>query len=600
MSEPHPDERRADAWASAWVTTALAVSAALAVGFKLFLALGPEDTDAFESPLVLSVARQLIEGPSGLYGPFGGRNPLVLIHAPLYYRLAALAAWPLARAGLDPVWAALAAGRSLSALGLLVTLLAAARMARLDGAPGRGRAGWWAALLIGASPILGGLPVAVRADMLGIALQTTGALLVLSAWCAAGRPRAFVIPGAFAAFALAACVKQHFVAAPVVATGLLLAACWRGRLPWKPIERGLILAVLIVTAVYGAEHLITSGQMWQAVFVTAGRVGQVYPSDWWHTLLIDSEVTGRCAGLLVLLPAAYLVMLRDRPGLVRRVVAAAGVGAIGSTVALRALLFIPIQPGYGVPLTLLQLVALPLVVLACFLIAPRRFVAGRLDAALWAFLAGELVVATALFRASTGAWTNYAIQAAVFASVLTARALARAFEGPPSALAPWPIALAALAVPCSAAFDALDVARSRREGRAALAQLFDRAGRSHREFFFVDLPGENRLYGRPDLVYDYWLYPVFESYRLAEPRSIWLRNALADEPPRVIVTKSLSPKIPGLWQSLPEMGYRRSPDVGPFHIWEPLVGRTDPPRVGSRDTGRARSDDRALRRQQSW
>ncbi len=39
---------------------------------------------------MLSVARQLVFGPSELYGPFGGSNPLVLIHAPLYYRAAAL------------------------------------------------------------------------------------------------------------------------------------------------------------------------------------------------------------------------------------------------------------------------------------------------------------------------------------------------------------------------------------------------------------------------------------------------------------------------------------------------------------------------------
>ena len=30
------------------------------------------------------------------------------------------------------------------------------------------------------------------------------------------------------------------------------------------------------------------------------------------------------------------------------------------------------------------------------------------------------------------------------------------------------------------------------------------------EVFFVDLPGLNRLHGRIDLVYDPWLYPVFE------------------------------------------------------------------------------------------
>ena len=34
------------------------------------------------------------------------------------------------------------------------------------------------------------------------------------------------------------------------------------------------------------------------------------------------------------------------------------------------------------------------------------------------------------------------------------------------------------------------------------------------------------MYGRADLVFDHWLYPVFESVHGAEPRSCWLRSAL--------------------------------------------------------------------------
>ena len=66
------------------------------------MALHQEDIEALESPLLLSVARQLESGPRGLYGPYGGRYPLVLIHAPLYYRLAALVGWPLYRRGSIP------------------------------------------------------------------------------------------------------------------------------------------------------------------------------------------------------------------------------------------------------------------------------------------------------------------------------------------------------------------------------------------------------------------------------------------------------------------------------------------------------------------
>lgn len=99
---------------SAGITAVFAASAIIFLGFCLLLELGREDTDLYESPLMLSVARQLAAGPGELYGPFGGRNPVVLTHAPLYNRLAEPAVWPVARSGQHPVDAGRAAGRSLS------------------------------------------------------------------------------------------------------------------------------------------------------------------------------------------------------------------------------------------------------------------------------------------------------------------------------------------------------------------------------------------------------------------------------------------------------------------------------------------------------
>ena len=129
-----------------WFSLLLAAAAIVLVGFHSTLALGGEDVDQYESPLMLSVARQLVAGPWGLYGPFGGSNPLVLIHAPLYYRAAGLLAWPMARAGLHPVDAARIAGRLISALSLVATMGAAYRLGRLGGpaarGPGGGRRCW--------------------------------------------------------------------------------------------------------------------------------------------------------------------------------------------------------------------------------------------------------------------------------------------------------------------------------------------------------------------------------------------------------------------------------------------------------------------------
>ena len=58
--------------------------------------------------------------------------------------------------------------------------------------------------------------------------------------------------------------------------------------------------------------------------------------------------------------------------------------------------------------------------------------------------------------------------------------------------------------------------------RALMKQLDEHLGRPRACYYFTDRPGLNRLDGRLELVHDNWLYPVFESLRLAEPRSAWL------------------------------------------------------------------------------
>ncbi len=126
-----------------WITAILAIAATVMVAYGISIAVQKPDTEPLESPLMLAVARQLIHGPSELYGPFGARNPLVIIHAPLYYHLAALLAWPLFGAGVDAVTAALIAGRGLSFLGFCGTMAAAYRLVRLRrrhrALPGSGR-----------------------------------------------------------------------------------------------------------------------------------------------------------------------------------------------------------------------------------------------------------------------------------------------------------------------------------------------------------------------------------------------------------------------------------------------------------------------------
>ena len=196
----------------------------------------------------------------------------MLIHAPLYYHLAALLAWTMARTGLEPMTAALVAGRSLSLMGLAMTLTAVYRLARLDGAPAR--AGWLAVCLfacrvgrrrhaiLGSARHAGGCPPDRRA----------------SSWCSRScAPSGRAAPRCMRPlrlFGLAICVKQHFLVGPLVSTCLLLVAGRRGQ---RLAVAVLLTGLTIVVVVYGTEELATGGRMSQSVFVAAANAARVHP-----------------------------------------------------------------------------------------------------------------------------------------------------------------------------------------------------------------------------------------------------------------------------------------------------------------------------------
>jgi hypothetical protein len=566
LSEHSTMQQRAGAKTSAWVTAVLSAAAVVAVIFGASLAVSPEDAEPLESPLLLCVARQLIRGPWELYGPFGRPNPYVLIHAPLYYRLAALAAWPLYRTGLDPVWAAMAAGRSLSSLGLGWTLAIAYRIARFDGMPRR--VGWWAVLLIAASPVVGVMPYVVRPDMLGVALQTTGVFLVLSV-LRSERPRGAFLVAAFVAFGLAACVKQHFVATAAISASFLISAGLRGRLSFNPVARGLLTGLTIVLVVYGTEELATGGRMSQAVFRAAAAATRVHPADAIRASIVFFAILGKSSGLITIMMAAGLANVGARGGTAR--VALAVLGTV-LTVLIAASSFLSLL---GIVVTSRDLllgatnlaIGVFLVVPACFLLTPRSHWVGGLDRLLWTFVAAELGLVTILSWMSTGAWVNYGIQAVIFASVLIARDLERSLERVDGARQVLPIALAAVVVFLGASGDAVKTFRDRSIDRNAMAQVLDHLGRPPTAVFVVGRPGDNRVNGRLDLVYDDWLYPVFESIHQAEPRSVWLHRALTSGGIRHVVNTSDSPNIDGLGETLPHLGYVTDFTLGPFYIW---------------------------------
>lgn len=555
----HPSSRPLK---STVIAVVLIASVCVFVGTRGALAVGAADVDPSESPLILSVARQVVVGPWDLYGPFGRANPLVLIHAPLYYRIAALFAWPLAMGGWHPVEAARVAGRMLSFAGLLSTAWAATKLARLGGLPRS--AGWWAAGLIVSSPILAGFPFAVRPDLVGVALQTWSIAFAaedILAMSAGHRPgRRLVVASIL--FGLAACVKQHLVIAWAIAAAWVAADLLRRRVGLGRLVEVVVPGALTVFLVYGTEWLATAGRIWGAAFAAAACVGMVHPGGWLHVATVIAAISGKGAGLAAM-AFAGTVGLR---GTARTWVVVPG-AAVVATIAVTAWLQLR-WPGPWVvgSLSVASLAGLGLAAVGWM--APARVPdpSAQVDRLLLVLLAVEVIVLIALGRTSSGAWINYGISALVDAAVLLARSLARlpvAFGGFRQVL----VALALLAILASALMDAKVELSRRRIERDALNAMFASLDLPRSTYFFADRPGLNRMIGRLDIVYDDWLYPAFERARRAEPRSRWLRRFLESPTAVVVVLESDRHDVDGVPVPLSALGFELAGKYGGFRAW---------------------------------
>jgi hypothetical protein len=285
----------------------------------------------------------------------------------------------------------------------------------------------------------------------------------------------------------------------------------------------------------------------------AGAVGRVRPADWGRVEIIFSGLVYFSLGPLAL--AAACVLAAVRPG--RAWVLAALLAAVAAASYAGLLLLRRQGPGAWSEhaIVLIALVALVAAATATVPADRRRLFGGRVDAILWAYLIGELVVMALLCRNSSGAWINYAVQAAAFACALLGRALDRLAEG----VGGWralALAIGALAVTVSEVSDTRREAAAGRDNRKETRLVFDRIGAPAGSVYFAGDPGANRLYGRRELVIDDWLYPVFEAVGQAEPRALWLARALAGGPVRAIVTTREDPHVPGVAEPLTSLGYR--------------------------------------------
>ena len=289
--------------------------------------------------------------------------------------------------------------------------------------------------------------------------------------------------------------------------------------------------------------------MSRSILVAAANVGSIHPADWPFTLNLWLALIWKCVGLILLLAASGLAIVSARLSLARQTLIAASTALIGVVVALTVCQFVVAKTDFARLLVLGLLVFIAVVIPVCVFFEKSLF-ADFIDVALWTFVAGEMALMAVLWRMSTGGWYNYAIEAVVIVCALTARSLARASGGVPARRSYFPTALAALAIPIFAFTDVKERLGKRQADRAGLTRVVKSCADPSAEIFFVDMPGANRLHGRLDLVYDPWLYPVFESIGLAEPRSIWLAQALSTGPVHVVVSTSDRPSIDGLGSTL--------------------------------------------------
>ena len=545
-----------------WLTAFLAAGASVLLGW-MALALKTDDIEASESPLLLAAASQRTLGPENLYGPYGSKNPYVLIHAPLYYRLTFLAAWLASPMLRDPVSATLVTGRLLSALSFVVVLGATYGLASIG--PHSRHAGIWAVLVAAGTPVWSGLPFEVRPDILGLAFQTVGIWLVVSALAkpSAASSRLFA---AFVAFALAVCVKQQYVIAAGVSLALMFWAWIHRRMAFSVIGGCLALALAIVSGYYGFEQWFTSGQLTHSVFSAARHVMEVHPADDFFALNLTLALIWKCVGPILLIGAASAAMAAGKTGYAPSIFVRASTLLIGLITALTIMQVFVARAWLGGVIAAGLVLVIAIVIPICGIIE-RDAIGCWPDGVFGVFCSCELLFAISLWSLSTGGWFNYALEAVVLVSVLAGRAVARACERSASSAARLPLLIAALALPAYALTDLRQVVLKRDSESREARSVVSTAGCAASAILFVDLPGMNRLNGRRDLVIDPWLYPVFEATGLTEPRSVWIEQRLRDGSIHAVATTAPGDKIDGVTRSLPELGFRIVRRAGRYRVW---------------------------------
>ncbi len=351
-----------------------------------------------------------------------------------------------------------------------------------------------------------------------------------------------------------------------MSAAFLVAAWARGQIAFSAIAGCLTIALAIVIGYYGAEQWATSGRMSQSVLSAVRHVASVHPPDRFFAVNLSLALIWKGVGLILLLAASGVTMTARQPGFARKAFATVSTLLFAFITALTIVQIFTARPWVG------GLIAAGLVVVMAIVVPASGVVGHDLiksvpDRMLCAFGVSEVVFAIWMWSLSTGGWFNYALEAVVIAAVVTARAMTRACERPLPRTVRLPLAIAALAVPAFAFTDIKQVLLKRNSDTDEVAAVVEKTGCAASTIFFVDLPGVNRVNGRCDIVYDAWLFPVFESMGLAEPRSAWLEQRVLDGSISAVATTSTGDKISGVNRSLGDLGFSELKRVGRYRVW---------------------------------
>jgi hypothetical protein len=512
----------------------LALAVAIQVGYYVFIGVQSGDVGPFETVLARAVAGHFEPGagPGRFYGPYDGGYPSVVMHAPFYYRLVALLAWPFVAAGFDGLNCALVAGRLVSVCAGMLLLAAVWGWARLGGRSVR--AGLCSVGLVASSPVVGSLLTMLRPDVLGVAMQTAAGLLVVGFLEKRRveihqpnvKPNHAQPPSALAGialltlagmcFALAIVVKQHNLMVALVCGCLLIWSCRRGELRTRPLMVAAGLAMAFAIAYLCSENLLTGGLMWKTVFVyPSGPFRGINYAGWVHVRSVFEIVTRRSLGLILL----------------------AGISLC---------------------------------------VSRGRTLADRVDRVLFLLLLLELALLVPLCLYNAGAAYNYALQAIVFAGVLVGRGIDRTLNALAASATPVRALVGAgamgslLLIAVSDAHWVLQTERLRRDERVnveAIRTDVRVAAGSNNSRYFVARQHLNRLDGNPALIHDDWLYGAFERAAGVEPRNAWLKLAITEGPITQVIVPDELQTVPGVDRALPELGYHRLARFGDLTVW---------------------------------